>query len=75
MGTAPHPGGVDENVVVIVVLQWNTDTVTRGAGLVGDHHALLAEQRVDERGLADVRAAGNGDARDIVQRLGFTDLR
>ena len=74
VGAASHPGGVDENVIVIGVAQGNTDTVARGTGLVGDHHALLAEQRVDQRRLADVRAASHRNARDIVERLGLADL-
>ena len=36
---------------------------------LGDDHALLAEEAVDERGLADVRAADHGEADRVVVRL------
>ena len=42
--------------------QRHVDRVAGGAGDLGDDHALLAEEAVDQRGLADVRAADHRQA-------------
>ena len=53
-------------------LEHRVDRVARRPGDVGDDHALLAEQRVQERRLADVRPAEDRDADRLVadDRLG-----
>ena len=47
------------------------DAVARGARLIAHHHALLTQQCVHQRGLADIGFADHGDARDIFVRLDF----
>ena len=56
-----HAGGVDQRVLFVVALERDVDAVARGAGLVVDHHALFTEHAVDQRGLADVGTADDGD--------------
>ena len=46
-----------------VELELGVDRVAGRAGAVGDDHPLGAEEGVDQRGLADVRAADDRDAR------------
>jgi hypothetical protein len=58
---ASQPGRVDERVAEAVALEHGVDRVARGTGLLRHHDALLAEQPVHERALADVRAADHGD--------------
>ena len=55
-GLAPHAGGVDQHVVLTVALERHLDRVARRAGLVERDQPLFAEQPVDQRRLADVRA-------------------
>ena len=64
-----RPGGVDQRVAPAAALERHLDRVARGAGLVEGDDALLADQRVDQRRLADVGAADDGDAR--MASLGF----
>ena len=66
LAAAAHAGGVDQRVTAPVALEVEVDRVARRAGLVERDHALLAEQRVDERRLADVRAADDGDLDGVV---------
>ena len=54
---AAHAGGVDEDQLALADHQRHVDRVAGGARDVGDDHPLLAEEAVDERGLADVRPA------------------
>ena len=54
--------GVDQRVAPAAALERHLDRVARGAGLVEGDDALLAHQRVDQRRLADVGAADDGDA-------------
>ena len=49
-----------------VDLELGVDRVARRAGDVGDDHALAAEERVDERGLADVRAADHREPDEVL---------
>jgi len=56
-----HARRVDQRVARIAVLEVEPDGVARRAGLVERDDALLAEQRVDERRLADVRTPDDGD--------------
>src|SRR6185312_2012804 len=57
-----HARGVDQRVAASVALEGNLDRVARGAGLVEGDDSLLADQRVDEGGFADVGPADDGDA-------------
>ena len=59
---APHAGGVDDDDLAPVDLQRQVDRVARRAGDVGDDDAVGADEAVDERGLADVRAPDDGQA-------------
>jgi hypothetical protein len=64
---APHPRRVDEHERPLVALEDGVDRVARRAGRLGDDHALAAEDRVQQRRLADVRPA---EDRDADRRLG-----
>jgi hypothetical protein len=54
---APDPGGIDQNVRPPVALERHGHAVPGRARLVVDHQAILAQQAVHERGLADVGTA------------------
>ena len=56
-----HAGGVDQRVAAPAALEIEIYRVARGTRLVERDDALLAEQRIDERGLADVRPADDGN--------------
>ena len=59
---APDTGGVDQHVFLHVRRgEPRVAGVARRARDVGDHHALLAKQPVDQRRLAHVRLARHGD--------------
>ncbi len=62
---AAHPGGVDEHQLALADQQRHVDRVTRGAGDIGDDHPLLAEEAVDERGLAHIRPADDRKAHRV----------
>ena len=64
-GPAPHTGGVDQLVLLTVPLEFNADGIPRSAGLVVGQHPLLAEQPVDQRGLADVRPPHDGQPQAV----------
>ncbi len=66
LALAPQAGRVDEQEGAVVALQHRVDRVARRAGDVRDDHALLADERVQERRLAHVRAAEDGDADRLV---------
>ena len=53
---APHAGRVDQRVAPAVALERHVHRIARRARLVERDQALLAEQAVDQRRLADVRA-------------------
>src|SRR5262249_58497060 len=59
---APQAGGVDEDELTVTAPEDRVDRVSRRARLVGDDHALLPEQRIQQAGLADVWAAEDRDA-------------
>ncbi len=61
LAAAAQPGGVDQHDVAPVELELGVDRVAGGSGALGDDHPLGAEQRVQQRGLADV---GPPDDRD-----------
>ena len=56
-----EPGKVDERELVVGAVRDAEDPPARRVRDVRGDRDLLAAERVDERGLADVRAAGNGD--------------
>ena len=55
-----HAGGIDEPKRAIVPAKLRVDRVARRAGRLRDQRALLAEQRVDQRALPDVRPSDDG---------------
>ncbi len=58
---APDPGRVDQRIALAVAFERHQHGIARGAGLIERHHAILAEQPIDQRALADVRAADDRD--------------
>ena len=58
---AAHAGRVDQHVGLAVALEGHVHRVARRARLVERDHALLAEQAVDQRRLADIRPADHAD--------------
>src|SRR6185312_8195158 len=60
-GAAAHSGGIDELELAPVALEGNEDAVPRRARLIARDDPLLTEQTVDERGLADIRPADDGN--------------
>ena len=58
---APHARRVDQRVALAVALEGHHDGIARGPRLIECHHAILAEQAVDQRALADIRAADDRD--------------
>src|SRR3954449_12267387 len=71
LGLAAQARGVDEDHLAPIDLEREVDRVARRAGDVGDDHALGAEQAVDERRLADVRAPDDREADRVVLLLGL----
>ncbi len=61
LALAPDAGGIDEAEEVALALDDLVDRIARGAGDRRDDGAAGAGQRVQQRGLADVRAADDGD--------------
>ena len=59
---APHARRVDQHEAAPVALERHVHGVARRARLVEGDHALLADQPVDQRRLADVRPADHADA-------------
>ena len=79
LGLLAEPGGVDEHcadglAVGAFQLEFDVDGVARGARDVADDHAVLADEAVHEGGLADVRAAEDGDLQDVRGELGVGGL-
>ena len=58
---APQARGVDQRIALAVALEGHHDGIAGRARLVECHHAVLAQQPVDQRALADVGAADDGD--------------
>ena len=66
LGFAAHPGGVDEQILAGLVFKIAVDGVARRPGHVGDDHALLAEDAVEQAGFSDVRLSDDGDLDDVL---------
>ena len=64
-GLLAHAGGVDQANGAVMPVQERVDRVARRARNVGDDGALFAEQRVEQRTLADVGAADDRE-RELV---------
>ena len=64
---AADTGGVDQLVFAAVALNAHADGVARGASHFAGEQACIAQQAVDQRGLARVGAADDGDADDAVE--------
>ena len=62
---APHTGGVNEQELAGFVFKIAVDGVTRRACDIGDDHALLAENLIEQARFADVRLADDGDLDNI----------
>ena len=65
--------GVHQEHRAVADLKLGVDRVARRAGDVGDDHPVRAQEAVDERGLADVRAADQRQARAVGLVLGARD--
>ncbi len=59
LALAADAGGVDEDVFHAVMQQALIHGIARGAGHRRDDGPLLAHQRIQQRGFADVRAAND----------------
>ena len=59
---AAHAGGIDESEHRLAAHETRVDRVAGGTGDVADDHPRRADQLVEERGLAHVRPAEDGDA-------------
>ena len=66
LGFAAHSGGVDEQVLAGFVFKIAVDGVARRAGNIGDDHAFLAEDTVEQARLADIRLSDDGDLDDVL---------
>jgi hypothetical protein len=68
LALAPDPGGVDQDERAVVAPKDGVDRVARRPRHVRDDHPLPPEQRVQERRLADVRAAEDRDSHRVLAR-------
>ena len=62
-----HAGGVDDHEAAAVDEQRQIDCIASGARLVGDDHALLTDEAIDERGLADIRPPDHREANGVLR--------
>ena len=72
LALAADAGGVDEQVGVRVTREQGVHRVAGGAGHFRDHHPLLADNGVDQGGLAHVGPAEKGDAHGVRRQIGVT---
>src|SRR5690606_21990128 len=61
LAATAHARGIDQGVLFITALERNVDAVAGGASLVVHNDALFAKHAVDQRRLADVGTADDGD--------------
>ena len=66
---AAHARSIDQRIAAPAALERHLDRIARRARLIEGDDALLADQRVDQRRLADVRPADDGDACMALVRL------
>ena len=71
LGAASHAGGVDEREIAAIALERHENAVARGAGHFAGDQAFVADEPIDQRGLADVGPADDGDADAAVLVLFF----
>ena len=69
-GLATHTGRIDQGIGAAVALERDEDAVAGGARQVVCQHPLLAEDPVDQRGLADIRPANDGDPDRVIRLAG-----
>ncbi len=62
--------GIDHAIALAVALDNRVDGIARGAGDIAHDGAVIADHLVEERGLAGVRSADDGDT----QRIGLVVL-
>ena len=65
-----HAGGVHDSEPAAMPQERHIDRVARRTGHIADQHALLADQTVDQRRLADVGTPDDGDS-GFVRRRGL----
>ena len=62
LAAAAHARRVDQRELRAVLREVRVDGIARRARHIADDDALLAENRIDDGGLADIRAADDGNA-------------
>src|SRR5574344_2317332 len=67
-----NDSGINQGVFALFALKGNIDAVAGGAGLVVDHHPFFTENAVDQRRLAHIGAANDGNL-DAVLFAGARD--
>jgi hypothetical protein len=71
---AAHAGRIDQHEGAAIALERHQNAVTRGARFCAGDHPLIPDQAVDERRLADIRPADDGNA-DGAELILFRGLR
>ena len=61
-----QPCRIDEDIFMSVDLHLGIDRITRGTCDIGNDHAVLTCDPVDDRGLADIRLTDDSDLRNGV---------
>ena len=61
-----HTGGVDKDILALLVFKIRVDGVARRTGNIADDHALGAENAVRERGFANIGLTDEGDLDDVL---------
>ncbi len=71
LALASNPGGVDEHVAHAVLFEHGVDGIAGGPRHLADQKALVTQEPVDQRRLADVGAADDRDRDPLAARFGF----
>jgi hypothetical protein len=58
---AANAGGIDQRVILAVTLKGYSNAIPCRSGLVEDHEPILANQAIDQRRLANIWPANDGD--------------
>src|SRR6185437_4833454 len=66
LGLAPDTGGIDEDKILFKEIVPGMDGIAGGAGDVADDGAFLADEGVQERGLADIGLTDDGEFRQAL---------